>query len=126
MVRVPSICSIRSVATRRPYELKRASTQGSRRSHGRDDLRVPPPRLRGRNARTHVDARETLRLAGLHLTGADLGGADLTDVRLEGAELTDANLSNADLTHAHLTPPGSGRLAQREVNLTQPQGRQLG
>ncbi|MER5883705.1 pentapeptide repeat-containing protein [Streptomyces sp. NPDC001941] len=62
-------------------------------------------------SRTHVDARERLDLAGLHLAGADLGHADLTgarmtDATLAGADLLGATLTGADLRRATLTRTG--------------------
>ncbi|NGO81090.1 pentapeptide repeat-containing protein [Streptomyces sp. YC504] len=53
-------------------------------------------------SRTHLDARDTLDLPGLHLAGADLFGADLTNADLYKADLTDADLRGADLTKADL------------------------
>ncbi|WP_405681200.1 pentapeptide repeat-containing protein [Streptomyces sp. NBC_00868] len=53
-------------------------------------------------SRTHVDEREILALAGLHLTRANLGNADLTCADLRSTDLTDACLTKADLTHSDL------------------------
>ncbi len=53
-------------------------------------------------SRTHVDARETLDLRGLHLAGAQLRQADLTHANLAGSTLTDADLAWATLAYANL------------------------
>ncbi|UXY39968.1 pentapeptide repeat-containing protein [Streptomyces albidocamelliae] len=66
------------------------------------DVQVALTALTRPESRTHVDDRERLYFAILHLAGAVLVRADLTDALLTRTNLTRADLSGADLTSAFL------------------------
>ncbi|MFF4440123.1 pentapeptide repeat-containing protein [Streptomyces sp. NPDC001621] len=92
------------------------------------DVQVALTALTRPGSRTHVDDREKLYFAILHLAGAVLVRADLTDALLtrtnftradlSGADLTSAFLRRADLTHAFLDGANLTGANLAKANLT--------